>query len=97
MSLYEGATTKVRADSTLQEEVVVKVGIHQASMLSHFLFAVVMDVFTELAIEGVLNKLLYVDDLVLVSETIEGLQNNLRKLKEASESIGLKVNHGKPK
>ena len=35
-------------------------------------FAVVMDVVTELASEGVLSELLYADDLVVESETIEG-------------------------
>ena len=40
-------------------------------MLSHFLFAVVVNV-TELAIEG---ELLYADDLAPMSETTKGLQN----------------------
>ena len=31
-------------------------------------------------IEGVLSELLYADDLVLMSETMEGLQIMLRKL-----------------
>ena len=35
-------------------------------------FAVVVDVVTEFAREGVLSELLYADDLVLMSETIEG-------------------------
>ena len=51
-------------------------GMHQGSALSPFTFAVVVDV-SELAIEGVLSELLYADDLVLMSETIEGLRNKL--------------------
>ena len=35
-------------------------------MLSPFLLAVVVDVVTEFAREGVLSKLLYADDLVLM-------------------------------
>ena len=38
MSLYEGAKTKVRVDSELSEEIEVKVGMHQGSVLSPFLF-----------------------------------------------------------
>ena len=34
-------------------------------------FAVVIDVVTELAREGLLSELLYADDLVLMSESIE--------------------------
>ena len=45
-------------------------GMHQGSMLPPFLFAVVIDVVTEFAIEGALSELLYVDYLVLMSETI---------------------------
>ena len=61
-------------------------------MLSPFISAVVVGGITELAQHGVLSKLLYVDDLVLMSETIERLRNKLRKWKEAFESKGLNVN-----
>ena len=47
--------------------------MHQGSVLSPFLFALVVDVVTEFAREGVLSKLLYADDIVLMGETIEGL------------------------
>ena len=48
-------------------------------MLSPFLSAVVVDVVTELAREGVLSELLHADDFVLLSETIEGLRNKFLK------------------
>ena len=57
----------------------------------------VIDVVTEFATEGGLSELLYADDLVLMSETIEGLWNKFLKWKEAFESKGLKVNLGKIK
>ena len=71
MSLYEGAKTRVRVDSELSEEFEVKVELHQRSVLSPFLFAVVVDVVTKFAREGVLSELLSVYDLVLMSETVE--------------------------
>ena len=43
----------------------------EVSVLSPFLFVVVVDVVTEFAREGALSELLYADDLVLMSETIE--------------------------
>ena len=49
MSLYEGAKSRVRVDSELSEEFVVNVGMHRGSVLSPFLFAVVVDVVTEFA------------------------------------------------
>ena len=45
--------------------------------------------------EDVLSELLYADDLVLMSETIEGLWNKFLEWKESLVSKGLKVNHGK--
>ena len=44
-----------------------------------------------------LSELLYADDLILMSETIEGHRNKFLKWKEAFECKGLKVNHGKTK
>ena len=55
MSLYEGANTRFRVGFELSEEFEVKVGIHQGSVLSPFPFTVMVDVVTELAIEGVLS------------------------------------------
>ena len=51
MSLCEGARTRVRVDSEMSEEFEVKVDMHQGSVLSHFLFAVVIGVVTEFARE----------------------------------------------
>ena len=56
-----------------------------------------VDVVTEFAREHVLGQLLYVDDLVLLSKTIDGLRNILKKWKEVFESQCLKVFFGKPK
>ena len=79
MSLYEGAKTRVRVDSELSEEFEVKVWMHRRSVVSPFIFYVVVDV-AEFAREGALSQLLYVDDLVLVSETIKGLRNKFLNL-----------------
>ena len=52
----------------------------------------VVDIVTEFSRVGVLSELLYDDDLVLLSKTIEGLRDKFLKWKEAFESKGLKVN-----
>ena len=71
-------------------------GMHQGSVLSPFLLAIVVDDVIELAREGVLSEVMYADDLVLMSETIKGLKNKFMKRKEAFDK-GLKVNLGKTK
>ena len=53
--------------------------MYHGSVLSPFLFAVVADVVTEFARVGALSELLYADDLILMSETIEGLRNKFFK------------------
>ena len=95
ISLHEGAKTKVRVDSMLSEEFEVKAVMHQGSVLSSFLIAVVVSVVTEYAREDVLSALLYADDLALMSETIVGIRDKFLKWKEAFESKCLKVNLGK--
>ena len=59
-----------------------------------FFLQLVVDVVIEFDRECALSELLYVDDLVLMSETIDGLRNKFLKRKEVFESNGLKVNHG---
>ena len=79
MSLYEGAKTTIRVDSELLEEFEVNVGMPRGSVLSPFLFAVVVNVVTEFPRVGALSQLLNSGDLFLMSETIDGLRNKLLK------------------
>ena len=47
MSLYEGLKTKVRGGSGLVEEFGVSVNVHQGSVLSPLIFAVVVNIVTK--------------------------------------------------
>ena len=49
MSLYKGAKTRVRLDCELSEEFEFNLRMHQGSVLSPFLFTLVVDVATEFA------------------------------------------------
>ena len=89
MSLHEGAKIRVRVDSELSEGFEVKVRMHQGSVLSHFLFVLVVYVVTEFAREGALSELLYADYLVLMIETIQVLRDKFLKWMEGFESKGL--------
>ena len=72
MSLNEGAKTRVRVGSAYSEEFKVDVGVCKRSEVLSLLFAIVVDVTTEKARRDVvINELLYADDLVLMSETME--------------------------
>ena len=97
IGLHDGTKTRVRVASELSEEFEAKVGMHKGSVLSPFPFAVVVDLVIEFAREGALSELLYANDLLLMSETIEGYRKKSLKWKESFESKGLKVNLGKIK
>ena len=90
MSLYEGSKTKIKVGTDISKEFCVAVGVHQGSVLSPLSFGIVVDVVTENAKEGLMNEVLYTDDLVLMSETMEGLKERFLKWRSALESKGLK-------
>ena len=52
----------------------VKVGVHQGSVLLPILFAIVVHIIREEVRRSVVNKFLFVDDLVPTSETMEDLK-----------------------
>ena len=85
ISMCKRAKTKVRVDTVLSEEFAANMGMHQESVLSPFLLAVVVDVATKLVYDVVLTELQYADDFVLMSETIKGLSNNFLNWKENFE------------
>ena len=97
MNLSDGVKTRARVGSAYSEEFKVKVGVHQRFVLSPLLFAIVVDVITEIEKRGVVNELLYVDDLVLMSETMKHLKERFWNWKDALENRGLKVNTRKAK
>ena len=47
--------------------------MHQGSVLSPLIFAIVINVVKEHAREGFLNEILHADDLVLMSESLKDL------------------------
>ena len=83
---------KVRVGSELSKEFLVQVGVHQGSVLSPLILAIAVDVISENARDQLINEILYANDLVLISESMENLKEKFFKCKEAFKSKGLKVN-----
>ena len=84
MSFFEGAKTRVR------------VGL-ESSLLLLLVFAIVVDMVRESVRNGFMSEMLYMEDLLLTSEMMEGLRERFSKWKEAFNSKELKVNLGKTK
>ena len=97
MTLYTEANTIVRTDAGLGERFEVKVGLHQRSVLSPLLFAVVMDVVSSETRSGLPSELLYADGLVLVAPTMEQHGRRVAEWKVSLLDKGLNVNAGKSK
>ena len=57
--------------SKSSEEFLVQVGVHQGSVLSLLCFPITEDVITENANSELMSEILYADDLILMSESIE--------------------------
>ena len=88
MSLYEGATTRVRIGLELCEECEVKVGVHQGSVLLPLVFAIVFDVVPESVRNGLMYEMLYADDLVSMSETMERREGEVLEIEGGVQEQG---------
>ena len=88
MSVYEGSSMKVIVGSGTSEEFGLRVGVHQESVQSPLIFAIVVDVVTKHAREGLLNEILYTDDLLLMSESLEDLRERFVRWRSAFEGKG---------
>ena len=97
ISLYEGSKIKFEVGSEFLEEFYVALGVHQRSVLSPLLFAIGMGVVMENAKVGLIKEILYADDWVLMSQTMEGLRKRFLKWISALEGKGLKMNLEKTK
>ena len=97
IAVYTEAFTVVRTDAGLSEGFEVKVGLHQGSVLSPLLFAAVMDVVSSEAGIGLPSELLYADDQVIMTPTMEQLGRRVADWRARLLGYGLKVNAGKSK
>ena len=75
--MYEGSETVVRYAVGTTESFKVKVGLHQGSALSPFLFAVIMDRLTDEVRREPPWTMLFADDIVICEETREELEQRL--------------------
>ena len=64
MKMYTNIETSVKVEYTRSESFDAKVGVHQGSILSPLLFALVMNEVTKDIREGVVKEMLYGDDIV---------------------------------
>ena len=104
-SMYQNSSSRVKCKNTLTDDIDIKQGVHQGSVLSPLLFNIfINDIGKTLLADDApilyhskVNHLLYADDLVLMSTTEEGLQRNIDKLQDFCTKWGLTINTNKSK
>ena len=94
-NMYEGSKTVVRCAVGTTESFKVKVGLHQGSALSPFLFAVIMDRLTDEVRREPPWTMLFADDIVICEETREEVGQRLESWRYALERRGMKVSRSK--
>ncbi len=97
MAMYASSNSVVKTPMGLTERFPVEVGVHQGSVLSPLLFAVVMDEVVSSVRLGLPYEVLFADDLVLIATSKEELENRFTNWRRAMESKGMKVNVSKTK
>jgi len=93
--LYEGARTLVRMSVGETEMFPVTVGLHQGSSLSPYIFYIIMEELGRGIIEPAPWDLLFVNNIVIISTTREGLQQKSERCRRALEDRGLKISRRK--
>ena len=85
--MYQGATTRVKSKRGISEHFEVRIGLHQCSALSQFLFIMLVDTIFELSWE-----LLYADELSIIDITSTDTQNRLESWQKDLTDNCLKIN-----
>ena len=93
--MYRNVQATIRSCLGETESLEVKVGLHQGSTLSPFLFNIVMEVMTDGVRERAPWCMMYADDVVLCAETKEELEQKLETWKRALEDRGMKISRTK--
>ena len=95
--MYEQTETVVRCAGGTTESFKVKVGLHQRSALSPFLFAVTINMLTDEVRREPPWTMLFTDDIVICEETRKEMERRLESWRYALERRGMKVNRSKTK
>ena len=93
--IYEESETVVRCAIGTTESLKVKVGLHQGSALSPFLFAVITDRLTDEVRGEPPRTMLFAEDIVICKETREEVERRLECWRYALERREMKINRPK--
>ena len=93
--MYQGSETVTRCAIGTTKSFKVKVGLHQGSALSPFLFAMIMDRLKDEIGREPTRMMLFADDIVICEKTREEVEQRLECWRYALKRRGIKVNRSK--
>ncbi|KAM9364970.1 cilia- and flagella-associated protein 43 [Pholidichthys leucotaenia] len=95
--MYASPSSRVRINNVYSGSFNVCVGVHQGSILSTLLFIIVLEALSQVYCTGCPWEMLYADNVVLISESLDSLLEKPSAWEDGLESKGLCVNMGKTK
>ena len=93
--MYEGVMTRVRTPVGDTIDFPIKIGLHQGSALSPYLFNLVMDVVTESIQEEIPKCMLFADDIVILGDSKDEINWKLELWRTTLESKGFRISRSK--
>ena len=93
--MYDNVMTSVRTSDGDTDDFPIKIGLHQGSALSPYLFALVMDEVTRDIQGDIPWCMLFADDVVLVDESRAGVNRKLELWRQTLESKGFRLSRTK--
>jgi Reverse transcriptase (RNA-dependent DNA polymerase) len=88
---YTNIVTCIRACDGKSDAFSIKIGLHQGSALSPYIFTLVMDEITKDIQRDIFWCMLFADDVVLIDESIIGVDQKLELWRQTLESIGFRL------
>ena len=93
--MYDNVTSHVNCCVGATDDFNIKVGLHQGSSLSPYLFDLIMDVISESIQDQAPWAMLFADDIILVGKTRAELRRKLSQWRKALEEHGMKISRTK--
>jgi hypothetical protein len=93
--MYDNVVTSVRTSDGDTNDFSINIGLHQGSALSPYLFALVMDEVTRDIQGGIPWCMLFADDVVLVDESMTGVDQKLELWRRTLEAKGFRFSRSK--
>jgi hypothetical protein len=95
--MYDNVVTSVRTSDGDTNDFLINIGVHQGSVLSPYLFALVMDEVTRNIQGGITWYMLFADDVVLVDESRTEVKQKLKLWRRTLEAKYFRLSRFKMK